>query len=86
MLIFSVPIWPIGNKETYEDDLIPREHYQKVHGHFDHCRSCGLDYGNRFKSNWCNVQMFSVDKDIAHNIVYRKGLSIHHCWWVCANK
>lgn len=48
--LVCVPIYPTGNKVTYENDNIPYEKYTEVHGHYDHCRSCGLDYNKRFES------------------------------------
>lgn len=48
--LVSVPIFPIGNLKTFEDLTIPYNQYEKIHGHYDHCRSCGLDYYQRFES------------------------------------
>ena len=47
--LISVPIHPKGNLETYEDPDIAYEDFSKIHGHYDHCRSCGLDYYKRFE-------------------------------------
>ena len=48
-LLVSVPIHPTGNLATYEDSGIAYEDFSKIHGHYDHCRSCGLDYYKRFE-------------------------------------
>ena len=47
--LVSVPIYPKGNAKTFEDSKLPYKVFEKVHGHYDHCRSCGLDYYQRFE-------------------------------------
>lgn len=59
-ILVSVPIYPKGNEITYEDPLIKYEDYEKVHGHFDHCRSCGSDYYERFESIGFKTNTFLV--------------------------
>ncbi len=51
-LLMSVPIYPVGNLTTFEDPTIKYEDYEEVHGHDDHCRSCGMDYYQRFEACW----------------------------------
>ncbi len=66
-LLVSVPIYPKGNLKTYEDSKIAHKDYGKIHGHYDHCRSCGLDYYKRFetigfKTNTLFVNSFDQNK------------------------
>ena len=79
-LLVSVPIYPANNPTTYEDFSIPYEAYEKVHGHNDHCRSCGLDYYKRFESVGFKSSTLSV-KDIDNQEVVKFGLSINHVVW-----
>lgn len=80
-LLISVPIYPPFREKTYEDHSIERERYSEVHGHDDHCRSCGLDYNIRFeevgfKSRTLEVRYLD-QKDIEHY-----GLSTGHICWL----
>ena len=64
--LVSVPIYPKNNKTTYEDANIAYKDYERIHGHDDHCRSCGFDYYRRFepvgfKTNTLNVASVSPD-------------------------
>src|SRR5690606_35926503 len=58
-LLMSVPIYPAGNLTTYEDPAIKYEDYEKVHGHDDHCRSCGMDYYQRFEDVGFSTQVLN---------------------------
>lgn len=79
-LLMSVPIYPMNNPTTHEDATISRKDYQKIHGHNDHCRSCGLDYFKRFeeigfKTNELKVENLSDDE------ILKYGLSKSHVVW-----
>lgn len=78
--LISVPIYPNGNLKTYEDSKITYNDYEKVHGHDDHCRSCGLDYYERFESiGFKTKKLFvnSLDLDKKNNF----GLRSDHVVW-----
>lgn len=81
-LLMSVPIYPTGNLTTYEDPAIKHEDYEKVHGHDDHCRSCGMDYYNRFEDEGFSTQVLNkyTAKDLKNY-----GLSKNHVVW-CFSK
>jgi predicted SAM-dependent methyltransferase len=81
-LLMSVPIYPTGNLKTYEDPAIKYEDYEKVHGHDDHCRSCGMDYYERFEAVGFSTQV--LDEYAAEDIE-KYGLSRNHVVW-CFNK
>lgn len=59
--LVSVPIYPKGNLETYEDLSIAYKDFEKIHGHDDHCRSCGLDYYKRFETIGFKTKTLLVD-------------------------
>ena len=78
--LISVPIYPVGNLKTYEDSKIAYKDYIKVHGHYDHCRSCGLDYYERFEACGFKTNTLFVN-DIDD---YKKnyfGLRTDHVVW-----
>jgi 2-polyprenyl-3-methyl-5-hydroxy-6-metoxy-1,4-benzoquinol methylase len=79
-LLVSVPIYPLGNLVTYEDEAILRNNYKSVHGHYDHCRSCGLDYYQRFENLGFKTQTLAVDSIISEDIL-RFGLQDDHVVW-----
>ena len=81
-LLVSVPIFPKGNQETYEDESIPISSYADAHGHPDHYRSCGLDYWKRFLENgYTRVDTFRVaELDEEEKGIY--GLSDNHVAWL----
>jgi SAM-dependent methyltransferase len=81
-ILFSVPIYPKFRKETFEDKNIPREKYLEIHGHDDHCRSCGLDYYKRFEEFGFKIQTLDVTQLSKEEIV-RFGLSLGHVVWLC---
>ncbi len=81
--LISVPIHPPGRENTYEDSSISRSDYQRIHGHPDHVRSCGLDYGQRFAEAGFSVQMLSVAGDVDENDREFLGLSSEHVAWHC---
>lgn len=81
--LVSVPIHPAGREKTYEDPAVPRSDYQRVHGHHDHVRSCGLDYGERFAEAGFIVHMLSVQRDVDERDQKFFGLSPEHVTWHC---
>lgn len=81
-LLMSVPIYPTGNLKTYEDPAIKYEDYEKVHGHDDHCRSCGMDYYERFEAVGFSTQVLN---EYAAKDIDKYGLSRNHVVW-CFNK
>ncbi len=83
-LLVSVPMHPAFNETTYEDDSIPRKDYQKVHGHPDHCRSCGHDYYERFEKHGFVTNELFVNT-INEEIKNKYGLRNDHIVW-CFNK
>ncbi len=85
-LLVSVPIFPKGNTTTYEDKNIPRSSYEKVHGHPDHYRSCGLDYWQRFLNNGLTSVLSLKTSDIEKGKRLSYGLSENHIAWLFKNK
>lgn len=79
-LLMSVPIYPINNLITYEDKSILRQDYEKVHGHDDHCRSCGLDYFKRFEAAGFKTSELKVE-NLTDNEILKFGLSKNHVVW-----
>lgn len=78
--LISVPIYPIGNKITYEDSKIPYSDYERVHGHYDHCRSCGLDYYKRFEKYGFKTKTLAV-KNLNQDKIDNFGLRPDHVVW-----
>jgi SAM-dependent methyltransferase len=83
-LLVSVPIYPIENAITFEDEKIDYKDYLKFHGHYDHCRSCGLDYYKRFEKVGFKTQTLSVSTIVSDDIA-RFGLQKDHVVW-CFSK
>jgi len=79
-LLVSVPIYPKGNKFTIEVKKLDYKDYEKVHGHYDHCRSCGLDYYERFENSGFTTNFLYVN-NIPTNKIARYGLSDSHVVW-----
>ena len=78
--LISVPIYPVGSKVTYEDSTIEYENFEEVHGHYDHCRSCGLDYYLRFETVGFNTNTLHV-KDLDKSQINYFGLKEDHVVW-----
>jgi len=78
--LVSVPIFPIGNFKTFEDASIAYEDYERIHGHYDHCRSCGLDYFQRFKSVGFQSDELLI-KDVNKKDINFYGLRTDHVVW-----
>ncbi|WP_223549265.1 MULTISPECIES: bifunctional 2-polyprenyl-6-hydroxyphenol methylase/3-demethylubiquinol 3-O-methyltransferase UbiG [Aestuariivivens] len=78
--LVSVPIYPIDNETTFEDETLPYYDYEKIHGHDDHCRSCGLDYFKRFEAIGFKTKTLKV-KDLKLDLINTYGLSNHHLVW-----
>lgn len=79
-LLMSVPIFPLGRDLTYEDASIPYEDYEQIHGHDDHCRSCGLDYYKRFEVLGFTTNELQVEK-LESNLINKFGLKKGHVAW-----
>lgn len=79
-LLVSVPIYPKGNKHTFEDKSIPYKDFHSVHGHYDHCRSCGLDYYKRFEEVGFHTDTLMV-KNLSEDDIEYYGLSSDHTVW-----
>lgn len=79
-LLMSVPIYPKNNPKTFEDKHIPYEDFERVHGHYDHCRSCGLDYYKRFETVGFKTKTLAV-KNLDTSIIETYGLSTGHWVW-----
>jgi SAM-dependent methyltransferase len=78
--LVSVPIYPKDNKVTYEDSNIEYSDYEKVHGHYDHCRSCGLDYFERFEDQGFMTETLYVNV-LPETTVTHFGLRPDHVVW-----
>ena len=78
--LVSVPIYPDGNSHTYEDAKIPYKDFEKIHGHYDHCRSCGLDYYKRFETIGFKTDYLFVNA-IKDNDLKKYGLRSNHLVW-----
>ena len=81
--IVSVPIFPPGRLQTFEDPTVARENYQDVYGHFDHVRACGLDYGDRFQAAGFQVRELRVAELPKQSDEKFYGLSPSHVAWCC---
>ncbi|MFC4721207.1 hypothetical protein ACFO5O_02655 [Geojedonia litorea] len=79
-LIVSVPIYPQGNPTTFEDHTMAYADFERVHGHYDHCRSCGLDYYQRFEAAGFQTETLSVSA-LDPNTIVRFGLQEDHVVW-----
>lgn len=79
-LLLSVPIYPKNNPKTIEIPNLPKKQYEEVHGHDDHCRSCGLDYFSRFEAVGFKTKTLKV-LDIDKAEIKRFGLSPSHVVW-----
>ena len=82
-MLVSVPIYPKGNKVTYEDDSIGIDKYGEIHGHPDHFRSCGYDYVKRLNGAGFNNIVTVYGKKIDKIKKNRFGLSNNHVAWIC---
>jgi SAM-dependent methyltransferase len=82
-VLVSVPIHPEGREKTFEDPAIPRADYARVHGHFDHVRSCGLDYGDRFSDAGFEVHMLNVQHDVNESDRDFFGFAAKDVVWCC---
>jgi SAM-dependent methyltransferase len=80
-LLLSVPIHPIGRTLTYEDKTLSASRYLEVHGHHDHCRSCGLDYYQKFELAGFRTTTIEV-KDYGLPEINRYGLKPGHVAWL----
>lgn len=79
-LIVSVPIYPVFNTVTKEYPDLSSDKYEEVHGHYDHCRSCGLDYYQRFeKENFKTITLHTKDIDEVQRNKF--GLVETHTVW-----
>lgn len=79
-LLMSVPIYPINSPTTFEDRSIKRSNYKEIHGHHDHCRSCGLDYYKRFEKFGFKTQTLKVE-NLTDEEILKFGLSKNHVVW-----
>ncbi|MDG2357546.1 MAG: class I SAM-dependent methyltransferase [Polaribacter sp.] len=79
-LLLSVPIYPKNNHKTIEIPGLPRKKYKEVHGHFDHCRSCGLDYFKRFEREGFKTKTLNVS-ELDYSQIKKYGLSDSHTVW-----
>lgn len=80
-ILMSAPIYPPNNPTTFEDSSINRSDFLKIHGHHDHCRSCGLDYFKRFEEAGFDTETLSV-RDLDNEIIDKFGLSKNHVAWL----
>ena len=81
-LLVSVPIHPPGRRETSEDKTVLRTDYERIYGHHDHVRACGVDYANRFTKAGFHVETLDV-KNIPLPDKQFFGLSDKHIAWCC---
>jgi SAM-dependent methyltransferase len=80
-LLLCVPIFPDGNKKTFEDKNSDPSTYSMVNGHPDHVRSCGLDYYKRFENLGFKTQTLSV-KNLKNHDIELFGLCKTHIVWL----
>ncbi|WMI69858.1 class I SAM-dependent methyltransferase [Mangrovimonas sp. YM274] len=78
--LVSVPIFPLKSLHTFENSEIPYKDFEKVHGHYDHCRSCGLDYYLRFEKVGFNTQELKV-QNLPPSDTEKFGLFEDHVVW-----
>lgn len=81
-VLLSVPIYPIDSPSTFEDPSIPRSEFERIHGHHDHCRSCGLDYWQRLLKAGFSVRTLNVGEDVSVPTIERLGLYEKHVCWL----
>lgn len=79
-LLMSVPIFPVNSQTTYEDKSILYKDYKRIHGHEDHCRSCGLDYYKRFENQGFKTQELKVSNQ-EDAFIAKYGLNTGHVAW-----
>ena len=79
-LLMSVPIYPDFNKLTFEDSNIKYEDYESRHGHYDHCRSCGYDYYERFEHHGFKTAVLDI-RNVENVDVETYGLLKEHVSW-----
>lgn len=80
-VLISVPIYPNNNAETYEDPSIERKDFLEIHGHDDHCRSCGFDYYKRFEHLGFFTKTLVVNQ-FEEGLIKKYGLSKRHRAWL----
>ena len=78
--LVSVPIYPEGNNKTFEDMTIDYADFELIHGHYDHCRSCGLDYFERFEVAGFRTETLEI-RALDPNTIVRFGLQKDHVVW-----
>ncbi|WP_335728852.1 class I SAM-dependent methyltransferase [Psychroserpens sp.] len=78
--LVSVPIFPENNIKTLEDESIDYKDYEKIHGHYDHCRSCGFDYYERFESSGFSTKTLLANK-LKTTDLDKFGLKKDHVVW-----
>ena len=83
IFLFSVPIHPVGNLVTQEGNNSTPEQRLLYHGHPDHFRSCGLDYGERAKICGFSTRQIIVENSATSEEKKKFGLSDKHVAWVC---
>jgi SAM-dependent methyltransferase len=81
-VLLSVPIFPIDSPTTFEDPAIPRSDFERIHGHDDHCRSCGLDYWQHIVQAGFSVETLNVGRDVERETIDRLGLYDKHVCWL----
>ena len=80
--IFSVPIFPWGNKISYVPECKNKEEKNKKMGHHDHVLCCGQDYGDRFyKINFASHEKNNV-KNFSKSEIKKFHLDINHYSWI----
>ena len=81
IFLFSVPIYPLNNKQTFIPDYESIEERDLVTGHPGHVFCCGEDYAERF----IDVYFKSKDTISAKNYIQEKfnryHLDINHLAW-----
>lgn len=84
LLLISVPIYPRNNPTTFENSEIEKKDYLNVHGHDDHCRSCGFDYFERFEQMGFKTETLIVN-NLDEKTIKKFGLSKNHRSWLFKN-
>ena len=79
--IFSVPIFPKGNKKTYKPKYGNIEDRTQKTGHPDHVICCGKDYADRFSKLNFNIKKTVRVSDNSRSEIEKYHLNINHYAW-----
>ena len=80
-VLFSVPIHPLGNKQTHTPTYNNLEEKILQTGHPDHQRCCGEDYGDRFTEVRFKTKKTIMVRNYRTTEIDKYHLDINHFAW-----